>query len=181
MASALESLETKLNEIMVTNAPVQLPENWRKWLATYAWVFALIGLIFGIFTCLALLPLIGLASVFGAAAGAAGFVLFAWLALFVLIGYTVLLGVATPKLKRMEKGGWNLIFYSTLFFFAYDVLNTIRYISVGSIFTLIWHVITTGISLYFIFQVRKYFLGKKVADTPAAKKTVEPAAPAEKK
>lgn len=180
MASSLESLETKLNEILVTNAPVQLPENWRKWLATYAWVFALIGAVFGAFTCLALLPLLGFASVVGTAAGAAGFVLFAWLALFVLIGYTVLLGVATPKLKRMEKGGWNLIFYSTLFFFAYDILNTIRYISAGSILTLIWHVITTTISLYFIFQVRKYFLGKKVADAPVAK-PVTPAAPVEKK
>jgi hypothetical protein len=168
MASSLESLETKLNEALVKNAPFQLPEGARKWIATYAWVFALIGLIFGIFTCLALLPLLGFASVLGSAVGAGVYVFFAWISLLVLIGYTVLLGVATPKLKRMEKSGWNLIFYSSLFFFAYDVFNALTNFGAGAIIGLIWNVLMTTVSLYFIFQVRKYFLGKKPADVAAA-------------
>lgn len=168
MASSLESLETKLNDVLVKNAPFQLPEGARKWIATYAWIFALVGLIFGAFTCLALLPLLGFASVVGTAVGAGGYVFFAWLSLLVLIGYTILLGVATPKLKRMEKSGWNLIFYSSIFFFAYDVLKALTNFGAGAIFSLVWSVITTTVGLYFIFQVRKYFLGKKIADVASA-------------
>ncbi len=173
MAGSLDSLETKLNEVLVTNAPFQLPENFRKWLATYAWIFALIGLVFGIFSLLILLPLLGFASVLGTAVGSAGLVFFAWLSFAVLLGYVILLGIATPKLKRMEKSGWNLIFYSTLFFFAYDVFNALRDFGAGAIFTLIWNVLVTTVSLYFIFQMRSYFMGKK----PAAVKPVAPVAP----
>ncbi len=72
MASSVSSLETKLNEMLVTKAPFQLPENARKWIATYAWIFALVGCIYGAFTVLLLLPLLGFASVDGAAVGAGG-------------------------------------------------------------------------------------------------------------
>lgn len=171
MATALQSLETKLNEMLVTKAPFQLPENWRKWIATYSWVFALIGLILGIFSIMVLLPLLGLASVLGTATGAGGYVFFAWISFLILIGYVVLLGVATPKLKRMEKGGWNLIFYSSLFFFAYDVFNALANFSFGAIIGLIWNAAMALVGLYFIFQVRSYFLGKKAAQhEPTAKK-----------
>ncbi len=161
MATSLESLETKLNEVLVTKAPVQLPESWRKWLATYSWVFALIGFIFGVATVLLLLPLLGIASVFGAAVGAGGYVLFAWLSLIVFAGYVVLLGVAIPKLKRMEKAGWNLIFYSTLFFFVYDILKVLTNFGAGSVFGLVWSAFVTVVSLYFTFQIRSKFVSKK--------------------
>lgn len=160
MSTSLQSLETKLNEVLVTKAPVQLPENWRKWLATYAWVFALIGFVFGIVTVLLLLPLLGFASVLGTTVGAAGYVLFAWLSLIVLAGYVAVLGVAIPKLKKMQKAGWNLIFYSTLFFFAYDVFNALTNFGAGSVMSLIWNALTTVVSLYFIFQIRSKFTAK---------------------
>lgn len=170
----LQSLETKLNELFVKNAPA-LPEGFRKWLGTYAWVFALIGLVLGAISCLALLPLIGLGSIIGSSVGDNGFVFFIWVSLLVLIGYTILLGVATPKLKRMEKSGWDLIFYSNLFFIAYNLFNWLRYINFGSIFGLIWDLLWAAAGLYFVFQVRSQFTGKTASAAKAS-----PAAPVKK-
>jgi hypothetical protein len=162
----LDKLETKLNELLVTKAPVQLPANWRKWMGTYAWVFALIGLVLGILLIMGLFAVLGLTTALVAAVGGTNYVFFAWVSLLILVGYVVLLGVATPKLKRMEKAGWNLIFYSNLFFLVYDVFNWLRYINFGSIFGLIWDVLWAIVGLYFVFQIRSQFTGKK----PAAKK-----------
>lgn len=169
----LQSLEAKLNEMLVTKAPFQLPPNLRKWLGTYAWVFALIGAVLGVISIMPLLALAGFGSVVGTVIGQSSLILFVWVSILVLIGYTVLLGVATPKLKRMEKAGWDLIFYSSLFFLAYDVFNWLRYMSFGSTFGLIWNLLWTVVGLYFIFQVRSQFTGKATvatADKKPAKK-----------
>lgn len=174
----LQSLEKSLNELFVDKAPA-LPLGLRKWLGQYAWVFSLIGLIFGILGSLALLPLVGLGSVIGSTINDGGFVLFIWVSLLVLVGYTVLLGVATPKLKRMEKAGWDLIFYSNLFFIAYNLFNWLRYISFGSLFGLVWDLLWAAFGLYVVFQVRSQFTGKSVdspkATTSTAKKPVKKA------
>lgn len=165
----LQSLETKLNEMLVTNAPFTLPLNFRKWLGTYAWIFALIGVVLGALAILPLLALIGFGTAIVAAVGEANVMFFVWVSLFIMIGYTILLGVATPKLKRMEKSGWDLIFYSSLFFLAYDVFTWLRYVSFGSTFSLIWNVLWALVGLYIIFQVRSQFIGKKTAEKPAKK------------
>jgi len=158
----LQTLETKLNELLVTKAPFQLPDNWRKWLGNYAWVFALIGLVLGVFSVLILLPVLGFGTAVGALAGAGGYVFFAWISFFILLAYTVLLGVAMPKLKRKEKSGWDLIFYSNVFFLAYDVFNWLRFMSFGSFFGLVWNILWAVVGLYFIFQIRGQFTGKAV-------------------
>jgi hypothetical protein len=163
MAGMLESLENQLNEVLVKKAPVQLPENARKWIATYAWVFALIGLIFGVLGFFPLLAAIGFVSVWGAAVGAGGYVIMAWISLIVMAGYLVVLAIATPKLKRMEKTGWNLLFYSAAFFFVYDVFNWLRYPSFSSVFGLVWNVLWAVVGFYFIFQIRSYFKDKTAA------------------
>lgn len=172
--SFIKTIEDKLNEALVKNAPVQLPENWRKWLSTYAWVFALVGCIFGIFTILPLLAILGLGTFLVSAAvdGAGYLLLFSWIALAVLIGYVVLLGIATPKLKRMEKSGWDLIFYSALFFLVYDVVSWLQWPRIGTLFGLLWQLAWAVVGLYFIFQVRSHF---KTAgsDKPAASKSTK--------
>ncbi|MEO5627277.1 MAG: hypothetical protein ABIQ89_00070 [Candidatus Saccharimonadales bacterium] len=157
----LQSLETKLNEMLVTKAPYQLPEGFRKWLGTYAWVFALIGAVFGAISIFPLLALAGLGTVIGSATGQANLVLFVWVSILILIGYTVLLAVATPKLKRMEKAGWNLIFYSNLFFLTYDLFNWLRFVNFSSFFGLLWNLAWAVVGFYIIFQVRSQFMPKK--------------------
>jgi len=157
----VEGLETKLNELLVTKAPFQLPENARKWIAQYAWIFALVGLIFGVLAFFPLLAAVGFVSTVGIAVGAGGYVFMAWLSLLVLLGYLVVLGIAVPKLKAKQADGWNLMYYSTLFFFVYDVFNWLRYMSLGSTFSLVWNSAGTIVALYITFQVRSYFKGSK--------------------
>ncbi len=161
----MEKLENKLNEILVKNAPVQLPENVRKWLAEYVWIFALIGLVFGVFSVLGILAVLGLVSSVGVVIGATQYVFFAWISLFALIAYLVVLGMAVPKLKNKQAGGWDLIFYGELAWFVYSVLYALSYIGAGAIFNLLWNIIGLVVSLYFLFQVRSYFKGGKSAKT----------------
>jgi hypothetical protein len=157
----LKRLEEILNEALVKNAPVQIPDNARKWLAEYAWIFALIGLVLGVMAVLPLLAALGIISFVGAALGVGKYIFFGWLALLVLVGYLVVLAIAVPRLRRMEKSGWDLIFYSTLFFFVYDIFWWLQSFGATSFFSLLWNIIGTGVSLYVIFQVRTYFLGSK--------------------
>jgi hypothetical protein len=157
----MQNLETKLNEMLVKNAPFQLPEGVRKWLAEYVWIFAVIGLVFGVFGALGLLAVLGLVSSVGVVVGATQYVFFAWISLFALIAYLVVLGMAVPKLKNKQAGGWDLIFYSELAWFAYSVLYALSYIGAGAIFNLLWNLIGLTVSLYFLFQVREYFKGSK--------------------
>lgn len=154
----MEDLEKKLEVIFVKKAPYQIPEKGRKWIAEYAWVFALAGLIFGGLAALSLLAVVGLVSAVGVAIGAGGYVLLSWLSLIALVAYLVVLAMALPKLKAKQRAGWQLIYYSTLFFLVYDVLNWLAYIRLTpSIFSLIWYVVSVGIALYVLFQVRSEF------------------------
>lgn len=168
----LESIEQKLNQALVTDAPIQLPESWRKWLATYAWIFAVSGFGLGLLSVIFLLPVLGIISV-ASVVGTGRLLFFSWLALLVLLGYVVVLGIAIPRLKRLEKDGWNLIFYSALFFLVYDVLSWLQSPGFGAIIGLIWNVAWAVVGLYFIFQIRSYFTGvvsSKVVDGTTAKK-----------
>lgn len=166
----LESIEKKLDEALVTNAPVQLPEAWRKWLATYAWIFALVGFVLGVISLLLLLPVLGIASVVSVTVVTGRLLFFSWLAFAVLLGYVILLGAAIPRLKRLEKGGWNLIFYSALFFLVYDLFGWLQSPGFGAIFALIWNIAWAVVGLYFIFQIRSYFAVVKTTVVPAADK-----------
>lgn len=156
----MKQLENKLNELLVTKAPVQLPEKGRKWIAEYAWVFALVGLIFGVLAFFPLLAGLGVISTFGVAFGSGRLVVLAWLSLAVMAAYLVVLAMATPKLKRKEAKGWDLIYYATLAYFVYDVVYTLSYVTAGTIMGLIWEFVWLVVSLYFIFQVRSQFKGR---------------------
>lgn len=155
----MDALEKSLDEMLVKKAPFQIPEKGRKWIAEYAWIFALIGLIVGAFWFLTLLSVLGIFSVFATTAGVGGYVLLAWLSLIILGGYLVVLGISVPKLKAKQAMGWKLTYYSLLFFFAYDVLNFVAYLGAGSFVGLIWNVAWLVASLYVLFQVKGQFKG----------------------
>ncbi len=166
--SVLQSIENKLDEALVKNAPFQLPEGLRKWIADYAWVFTLIGFILGTLSALFFLPLLGFVSVVGTTANAGRFALFSWIAFIVLVGYVVLLGLATPKLKDKQKRGWDLVFIGALALLVYNFVAWLQLPSVGSFFGLLWNVAWAVLGLYIIFQVRSYFV--TVSKTAASKK-----------
>jgi len=177
----MKELENKLQEVLVTNAPFQLPEKARKWIATYAWVFALIGFILGALGAIGLFMALVLASVatttFDFSSEVRGYLAVAWISLVVLVVSTVVLGVAMPKLKQKQAMGWQLIFYLTLGNFAAstvigfaDGVNTFA----RDVTSFIWNVFVLLVSLYFIFQVRSHFKKAPKATTATkAKKTTK--------
>lgn len=153
----MDKLEKQLEEMLVKNAPFQIPENGRKWLAEYAWIFALVGVVLGIFSVLGLLTILGLTSALLTVVGVGRYALFAWISLLALIAYLVVLGMAVPKLKNMEAKGWQLMYYSTLAYCAYSIIYAFSYIGAGAIFTLFWNLVGLTISLYVLFQVKSKF------------------------
>ena len=153
----MKQLENKLNELLVTKAPFQLPESGRKWIAEYAWIFALIGLVLGVMAFFPLLAGLGIVSTFGVAFASGRLWVLAWMSLIAMAAYLVVLGVAVPKLKNRQASGWDLIYYSTLAYFVYDVVYALSYISAASIMGLVWNLIWLVVALYFVFQVRSQF------------------------
>lgn len=156
----MDAIEKTLEEMLVKKAPIQIPENGRKWIAEYAWIFALVGLIVGVFGFLSLLSVLGLFSLVATSLGVGHYVFLAWISLFVLGGYLVVLGISVPKLKNKEVMGWKLTYYSTLFFFAYDLFNFLAYPRTGAFFGFVWNLAWLVVALYVIFQVKSQFTGK---------------------
>lgn len=165
----MASLEEKLHEVLVTKAPVQIPEKGRKWIATYAWIFALVGLVIGVLAFFPLLAALGIVSTFGATYASGRMWAMAWLSLIAMAAYLVVLGIAVPKLKAKQAQGWSLIYFATLAYFAYDVAYAISYISAGAIMNLLWNMIWLVLSLYVIFQVRSQFKGSVKPGRKSAK------------
>jgi hypothetical protein len=162
----MKELENKLNELLVTKAPFQLPDGLKKWIAKYAWIFVLLSVILGAIAFLALLAGVGLVSAFGEPYGVNHFVFFSWLALLSLGSVLVIQAMSISPLKKLQKRGWQLTFLAALVNFAYNVVFSIssgRVIVSGLIWDVIWFIVT----LYFIFQVRSQFKG---ADSAPAKK-----------
>ncbi len=154
--ASVKGLEGTLNDMLVKNAPFQLPENARKWIATYAWIFELLFVILGGLAFFALLGVLGIVSTVAAIPATYGgsYLLFAWLALLVLGAEVVVGAMAVPKLKALKKAGWNLSYYMALFNFAFGVLNAIAN---AALFGIVTQAISSLIGLYVLFQVRSYF------------------------
>jgi hypothetical protein len=166
----MKELENKLNKMLVTDAPFQLPEDARKWIAEYAWVFAVAGLVIGLAFFFPLLAGLGVVSSFGVTYGSGRLFVAAWLALLAMLGYLIVLAVAIPKLKNKQARGWDLMYYSTLAFFIYSVVNTLSYINAGTLFSLLLNLAGLFVGLYVLFQVRSKFKGGATAPKAPAKK-----------
>lgn len=130
-----------------SGSPVQLPANVKDWIAKYAWVFALIGVILRAFGLLTIFGL-GLAfSGLAAATGSFSFFSAVGIGLILLTVEGVLLLVAIPGLKNQKMSGWKFAFYA-------EVVGV-----VGSLISLniIGAVIAFIIGFYFLFQIRAHF------------------------
>ena len=162
--AALKTIEDKMIEI--NKGLPQLPPDWKNWLAQYAWVFALIGAVVGAILVLVLINTVLFVTAVVTTTDTLGYIVqqpahhyvaLAWLALVVLVGYVAVLAISVPKLKAMLKSGWNLSFYSALFFLGYDIFFWLQ--SPGAVFNLIGNLIGAAIGFYFLFQIREKFTG----------------------
>lgn len=182
----LDKLEAQLDVWLNKQAPIKLPASGRKSLAGAMWWIALVV---GVLQLWAVWTLWHLGhfveqlvtynnyvnATYGYAAPGVHLGLFYWLSLFVLAADAVLLLLAAPRLKQMQKGGWDLLFYGVLLNAAYAILRL--FTDVGDSFgDFIGAAIGTVLGAFFLFQVRDYFVGTKamhaspVASHHAAKK-----------
>lgn len=169
---AIKTLEDNLAKVFKGLPP--LPEDFKKWLAEYAWVFALIGVVFGAISSFILMTGVIFVTAVVSPAYTNNFyvaevaevrhsIALAWVALIALVAYAIILGLAVSKLKAKSKAGWDLLFIGLLFLVAYDVFYWLQY--PRAVFSFIWSLLWAGVSMYILFQIRDKFSHKKTAPT----------------
>ena len=176
--SALQPLETALDDIFVKKAP-PLPSNGKKALVQYLpWINLVLGLL-ALYTVYILWHwahlangLINYANTLSAAYGGPaiantdrlGFGI--WLGLIVLAVEALLYIAAFQATRDRKKSGWNLMFYALLINIVYGVIIT--FTSYGGAGNLIGTLIGSAIGLYLLFQIRSSYLKAPAAPAPKA-------------
>jgi hypothetical protein len=169
--AAQNQLEAKMDEMLVKNAPFQIPENGRKAIVEWAPWLALFGAILSLLASYGLWhaahAVSSIANTYNDFARAYGVdtslnhfdygPLF-YLSFAVLIGQGLLMLYAYPGLKvRSKKRGWDILLLSVVANFVYNVVYA--FTDSGSMMNLIWAVIGAVIGLYFLAQIRSYYNG----------------------
>jgi hypothetical protein len=169
--TSLEKLEKQLNEWLNTKAPFSLPHDVRKAIADALWAIALVVGIVQLWSVWGLWHVghyvAGLVTLQtypymnGPAPLQIHLGFFYWMSLMVTALAAVLLLMASPKLKRMQKSGWNLLYYAALLNAAYAALRLLSGVS-GIFSAFLGAAISAVVGMYFLFQIRGYFTGEEV-------------------
>jgi len=168
---ALEGLEKWLGGVF-EGAP-KISDKGRK---TIAGIWPWVALVFGVLQILAAISLwrVGhtvnqivdnLNDYLGTAYGTSITDLnaFYWVSLVVLAVDAVILLAAFPKLRKFEKGGWDLLFLGALLNLVYGVFSAFN--QYGGVGSLVIQVIVTAFVLYLLFQIRGLYHGSRPAPT----------------
>lgn len=164
--SALQSLEKKLDDLFVKNAPA-LPAGAKKTIV--AWL-PWINLILGVLTLLAAYGLYNaartidslvnsvntFARVYGAET-ASHLSTLVWLGIAFLAVEALLYIAAFPATRDRKKSGWNLMFYALLVNVVYGVVVTFS--DFGGAGKLVSSLVGSAIGGYLLFQIRASYLG----------------------
>ena len=156
----------------------KLPKGLTKWLAEYAWLLTLIGVVLSVLTLLAFVPLLltvfGVLSVANLSLGLAGYPntygsdALGWFSIIVSIVSSLIVlyleATAITPLKAKQYRGWQLLFCASLISLALTVVSDIITMQVGSI---IMSLVFSAIGFYILFQLRPYFAS---AETKTADK-----------
>jgi hypothetical protein len=147
---AMDSLEAFLDEYMVKKAPFALPIAAKEFIVKVApyliIIFAVIA-IPGILLALGLSTVLAPFAMVGYAFGH-GFGFLAIISLIISIIAVVLELVAVPGLFKRTKGGWRLVFYSSIVSFIGSIISITGIVSgiIGAI-----------IGWYILFQVKDQY------------------------
>jgi hypothetical protein len=148
-----------------------LPKPGQKWLAQNVWWLALVGVILGAMgvfgvlsvTLFASAALVAIGGGYGAVVGSVAFIaVLVFLALAVVC--LVLTGMAVTPLKAGHKKGWNLLFIVALINVASLIIS---FLGSFNLLGLVWGLLMTAVGVYFLFEIRSYFIEVK----SSAKKT----------
>ncbi len=189
--AALDSLEKQLDEVFVKNAPFQLPENAKKSIVEFLpWV----NLLLGVVSLWAAWVLYDWAQAVNKLADAVNsfaqtfgttqyvtktrFTVFVWIALATMAVQGALWILAFPGTKAKKKSGWNLLFLALLVNILYGVV--IMFTDFGGFGRLIQALLSSVVGLYFLFQIRSYYLPGGATKVAAKKEETKPVHPAKK-
>lgn len=157
VSGLLAGLEKWLYDLLVVKAPYHLPTVSTDWIVRYGpWITLVLGLLllpalYGLLAFAGLLGSVMSIYVYYTPALSVWF----WIALLVLTAQAVVMFVSIPMLLKRQRNGWLLLFYADLFSFVYSIFNAIEYVSFGSF---LWTFVATLIGLYFLFQIRRYYI-----------------------
>ena len=173
--SALQPLESSLNDIFVKKAP-PLPAGGKKFLVQYLpWINLFLGLV-TLYTVYVLWhwahlanSLINYANSLSALYGgqqvaASRLGVGIWIGLVVLAIEALVYIAAFPATRARKKSGWDLMFFALLINVVYGVV--ILFTSYGGIGNLIGSVIGSAIGLYLLFQIRSSYSKVPAAAAP---------------
>ncbi|PIZ63187.1 hypothetical protein COY17_01030 [Candidatus Saccharibacteria bacterium CG_4_10_14_0_2_um_filter_52_9] len=168
--SALQSLETNLEDVFVKNAPA-LPENGKKMIVEYLpWINLVLGLI-SLYTVYMLwhwAHLLDAANKFidyansitqaygGTTVAGHRLSVVVWASMAVMAVQAVLYILAFPALRARKKSGWDLLFYALLVNVVYGVV--VLFSDYGGVGNLIGSLIGSAVGFYFLFQIRSLYL-----------------------
>lgn len=172
MSDQLTGLETKIDRV-VKDAPFQLPEKTRKAIVEYMpWVALFIGVL-SLWASYALWNLAkvadryidlgnNLSRMYGGSEATSTSHLSAvvWVGILLLAVEGAIYLFAYPKLKLKNKTGWNLLFYGALVNLAHGIIMLFDSYN-GGVGRLISTLLSSAVGLYFLFQIRAYYLAKK--------------------
>ena len=146
-----------------------LPAGFTKWLAENAWWLTVIGVVFGVFGLFGTLTALTVGSVVLTAVGGpalGGLVFFGSLLSLIVTGITLVFeAMAISPLKASAKRGWDLVFLASLVGGAGGAISALLSVNIGG---LVVTAVAFAISMYVIFEVRKYFSVKKAEEKKSA-------------
>ena len=177
--AVLQTIETRLDEILGKKAPVQLPDNARRTLVEYLpWINLLLGVL-TLWTAWVLWHWAHVANVlvdyvnslnqaYGVAPVATRrLTAVVWLGIIVLLVEGLLFIAAFPGTRDRKKSGWDLLFYAALVNIAYGVV--MLFSDYGGVGRLLGTLLSSVVGLYFLFQIRSYYTGRKAVSSTVAK------------
>ena len=148
--SMFAKLEVTLEEYLGKKAP-QLPKEWKEVIVKFAPYLAILGVIFGAFSFLALLGLGAFLAPLGFVGGmmtGRPFLGIGYIVNVLFFGVMILLdGLAISGLFSRSKKAWTYLYWSALV----GVVQNIVSFNVGGL------IIGGLLSLYFLFQVKEYY------------------------
>ncbi|MBI2035779.1 MAG: hypothetical protein HYT12_03835 [Candidatus Liptonbacteria bacterium] len=145
----MQQLIDFLQSIFVDKAPA-LPEGLKSFIVKVAPYAVVVALIFIGMTMFTLIPALFAAIGIGVAAGITEAFFSPMMLVYILLGIVniALLIMAIPGLFKKTESGWKYVFYVSLVALVSNIISV-------SIFSVIMSVL----GLYFLFQVRSYYMG----------------------
>lgn len=168
---SLQKLEAKLDDFYNKRSPVQLPKNAKKTLAGAWWWIALVLGVLQLWAAWALWQAAhyldpidrtvdAVNEYFGYTVIDNDLNMFYYLAIVVVVIDAFILLLAAPQLKAFKKSGWTLLYYSLLVNVVYGFVRLFSDVGGGPM-PLLWTLVMTLVTGFFIFQVRDHFKGSE--------------------